>query len=267
MKSLAKHRFGHALLTCGFALLLVANTHAQRGNGGLTVATYNLTPRVPLNDNVEQARQLAQSTVTVVKTLLYAQSGESAANAAGRRMWFDPNTLQLTIVDTPENLRTVGDFIRSNATIGSDKKRSEIMFLKHQNSGDMQDLLGRVMGTQGGASATGAQGNSITKTLRVEGELTFRDLKIRVTKVNDNDINNDNDDSVEMVVRTATSSEDRTITEFHSDFLDQYEINVIEVRPSTTAGEGSARIEVRYNPQTGTGTGAVVPAVPVAPAR
>lgn len=238
---------------------------AQR-SGALSVATYNLTPRVPLNENVEQARQLAQSTVTVVKTLLYAQSGESAASAAGRRMWFDPNTLQLTIVDTPENLRTVGEFIRSSATMAAaDKSKSEIIFLKHQSSGDMQDLLSRVMGAQSGGGATAATGNSVTKTLRVEGELTFRDLKIRVTKVNDNDINNKNDDSVEMVVRTATTSEDRTITEFHSDFIDQYEINVIDVRPSSTPGEGSARIEIRYNPQNT--TGAAVPAVPVTTGR
>jgi hypothetical protein len=259
--------FGRRFVTAaGFVVLLASGAQAQRATGGLSVATYNLTPRVPLKENVEQSRQLAQSTVTVVKTLLYAQSGESAANAAGRRMWFDPNTLQLTVVDTPENLRTVGDFIKSNPTMGSARQRSEIMFLKHQNSGDMQDLLGRVMGTKSGADtgAAGATGNSVTKTLRVEGELTFRDIKIRVTKVNDNDLNNKNDDSVEMVVRTATTSEDRTITEFHSDFLDQYEINVIEVRPSSTPGEGSARIEVRYNPQTG--AGAAVP-LPVVPAR
>jgi hypothetical protein len=119
-------------------------------------------------------------------------------------------------------------------------------------------VLGQTGETAGPAGATG---NSVTKTLRVEGELTFRDLKIRITKVNENDINNKNDDSVEMVVRTATTSEDRTITEFHSDFIDEYEINVIDVHPSQTPGEGSVRIEVRYNPQ-GT-TGAVVPVVPV----
>lgn len=237
---------------------------AQRA-GSLSVATYNLTPREPMKDNVEQVRQVASSTVTVVKTLLYAQSGESAAAAQGRRMWYDPNTLQLTIVDTPENLRVVGDYIKSSNALSANKSKSEILFLKHQDAAGMQDLLTRVTGA-GTSSGTGTSGgNSVTKTLRVEGELTFRDLKIRVTKVNDNDVNDKNDDSVEMVVRTATTSEDRTIEEFHSDFIDQYEINVIEVRPSSTPGEGSARIEIRYVPQQGT----VVPVVPgaVVPAR
>jgi type II secretory pathway component GspD/PulD (secretin) len=240
-------------------LLLDKNFLRKLETQKLSVASYNLTPREPLKDNVEQVRDLSQSIVTVVKTILYAQSTESAAAAEGRRYWFDPNTLQLTVTDFPENLRVIGDYIRSLPMLGSEKQKSEIIFLKHQTSGDMVDLLNRVLGlsADAGSAAGTATGNSITKTLRVEGELTFRDLKLRVTKVNDNDINNDNDDSVEMVVRTATSSEDRTITEFHSDFLDEYEINVIEVRPSTTAGEGSARIEVRYNPQGTTGVGGV----------
>ncbi|MGI8906654.1 MAG: hypothetical protein ACR2IE_09215 [Candidatus Sumerlaeaceae bacterium] len=247
------------VLVCVFACLCTFASAQSGRAGALSVATYNLTPRVPMKENVEQARQLAQSTVTVVKSLLYAQSGESAAASVGRRMWYDPNTLQLTIVDTPENLRTVGDFIKSNATMAANKSKSEIMFLKHQNASEMTELLNRVTGA-GAGTAGPATGNSVTKTLRVEGELTFRDLKIRITKVNENDINNKNDDSVEMVVRTPTSSEDRTIEEFRSDFLDDYELNVIEVRPSSTPGEGSVRLEVRYTP-------ANVPGGVVPPAR
>ena len=66
--------------------------------------------------------------------------------------------------------------------------------------------------------------------------------------MNQNDLVDDNDDSVELVVRTPTISEDRTIEEFRSEFIDNYEVNVIEVRPSGAVNQGSARIEVSYNP-------------------
>src|SRR5690242_18730231 len=96
-------------------LSIPALSCAQRGTGGLTVATFNLTPPEPLGDNVEQARQVADSTLTVIRTLLYSQMGEAAAASVGRRMWFDRNTLQLTVTDTPENIRTITDYIKSVA--------------------------------------------------------------------------------------------------------------------------------------------------------
>ena len=223
----------------------------------LNVATFNLTPRAPLRDDVGQARQLADSVVEVVKTLLYSQAGEAAANAQGRRLWYDRNTLTLTITDTPENLRRVSDYLKSVSTLPADRTKSEIVFLKHQSAEEMAGLVQRVTGIE--TAAGGAQtGLSVTKTLRVEGELAFRDLRIRVTRINENDAANKNDDSVDLVVRTPTTSEDRTIEEFRSEFIDDYEINVIEVRPSGTPGQGSARIEVRYNPRT-TGAAGITP--------
>jgi hypothetical protein len=212
----------------------------------LQIATFNLTPREPITENLEQVRAMGASVVEVIKTVLYAQGGEAAANTQGRKLWYDPNTLQLTVTDYPANIRTVSDYIRSLPTMGS-KKRSEIIPLKHQTASDMQELVNRVTGAEAGG-AQQATGMSVTKTLRVEGELTFRDLRIRVTKINENDVADKNDDSVEFVIRTPTTSEDRTIEEFRSEFIDDYEINVIEVRPSGSPGEGSARFEVRYNP-------------------
>lgn len=213
----------------------------------LEVGTFNLTPHEQLGENTEQVRSMADGTVDVVKTMLYSQSGEKAAAAQGRCMWYDRNTLQLTVTDHPENIKRVSDFVRSSITMGS-KKRSEIVFLKHQSASDASSFLGRVTGSGGSGAGQPQTGNAVTRTLRVEGELTFRDLKIRITRINENDASDRNDDSVEMVIRTPTNSEDRTIEEFRSEFIDAYEINVIEVRPSGTPGEGSARIEVRYNP-------------------
>ncbi|MBX7246051.1 MAG: tetratricopeptide repeat protein [Candidatus Sumerlaeaceae bacterium] len=239
-------------------LLLDKNFIKRLENQKLQVATFNLTPRTPIDENVEQARDMAQNVVTVVKTILYSQSTESAAAAEGRRYWYDPNTLTLTVTDYPDNLQAVSDYIRALAPLGK-KQKSDIVFLKHQTASELSELINRVLGLassepsdQGGSSG----GQSVTKTLRPEGELTFRDLRIRVTKINQNDVNDKNDDDVEMVLRTPTTSEDRTIKEFRSEFIDDYEINVIEVRPSGN-NEGSARIEVRYNPQS---TGVAAPA-------
>lgn len=225
-------------------LLLDKNFIRKLETQKLDVATYNLTPREPIQENIEQVRDFAQNVVTVVKTILYSQSTESAAASEGRRYWYDPNTLQLTVTDFPENLRVVSDYIRSLPALGR-RQKSEIVFLKHQTASELSELLQRVLGlTEGPAGGAQAGGESVSRTLRVEGELTFRDMRIRITRINENDVNDENDDSVEMVIRTPTNSEDRTIEEFRSEFVDQYEINVIEVRPSGN-NEGSARIEVR----------------------
>lgn len=252
-------------------LLLDKNFIKKIENQQLQVATFNLTPREPLSDNIEQVREMAQNIVTVVKTLLYAKSSESAAAAEGRRYWYDPNTLQLTIVDYPDNLRIVSDYIRSLPTLGK-KQKSEIIFLKHQTASEMSDLISRVLGltTQEPTAGAGgrAGGNQITRTVSVSGgtpqEIVFRDLRMRASKVNENDANDRNDDSIELIINTPTTSEERTIDEYKSEFVDDYEISVLEVRPSGTTGQGTAKIQIRYNPAAtglagGAGGAATVP--------
>ncbi|MEI7900498.1 MAG: hypothetical protein WCK89_09600 [bacterium] len=246
-------------------LLLDKNFIRKLETDKLKVQTYNLTPREPIDQNIEQVRELSQNIVTVVKTILYSKSTESAASADGRRYWYDPNTLQLTITDYPENLQVVSDYIRSLPTLGK-KKQSEIIFLKHQTSGDLASLLNQVLGLTdtgagGGAAGGMAGGNSITRTIRSAtgsgggSDINFRDINVRLVSVNQNDMTDTNDDSVELVVRTATSSEDRTITKFRSDYVEDYEIYVQDIRPSGTPGQGNARIQITYNPQLGGGGG------------
>ncbi len=242
-------------------LLLDKNFIKKIENQQLQVATFNLTPREPLSDNIEQVREMAQNIVTVVKTLLYAKSSESAAAAEGRRYWYDPNTLQLTIVDYPDNLRIVSDYIRSLPTLGK-KQKSEIIFLKHQTASEMSDLISRVLGLSAQEPTGGAaqRGNQITRTVSVSGgtpqEIVFRDLRLRASKINENDANDRNDDSIELIINTPTTSEERTIDEYKSEFIDDYEIAVLEVRPSGTAGQGTAKLQIRYAPQ-GTGVAGI----------
>jgi type II secretory pathway component GspD/PulD (secretin) len=86
---------------------------------------------------------------------------------------------------------------------------------------------------------------------------------MRASKINENDANDRNDDSVELIINTPTTSEERTIDEYKSEFVDDYEISVLEVRPSGTAGQGTAKIQVRYNPVAtgvaGGGAGGTIP--------
>lgn len=245
MKSIA------IVLVAVWLVFLASQAPAQvYGSGSLGVRSYNLRPAVPLKDNLEQVRQLADSSLAVIRTLLYAQGGEAAANAAGRRMWYDRNTLQLTIVDTPANLAAVDQYLSSNAVSAPGQRTragSEIFYLKHQNASDMQGLLNRVYEPRVAvAPRSSALADRITKTLRVEGELILRHFRLRLTRVDENSPFDTSDDTVTVAVRTAGSSQDLTIQEYRSAFVEDFEIHVLNASPSVTPGEGSARLEVRY---------------------
>ncbi len=224
----------------------------------LEVATFNLTPREPLPDNPEQVRELAQNVVTVVKTILYSQSTESAAAAEGRRFWYDPNTLQLTVTDYPDNLKVVSDFVRGLPLFGK-KSKSEIIFLRHQTSSDLSSLLDRVLGLGAGdvdtrGTAADSNKNSIRKTLRRKQEMTFRDLVVRCIRIQrGGDYNDDTQDTVELAVRTNTNSQDLSLQEYRSQFIDDYEIYAGEIKPSGNSGDGSAQITITYRPGSGYG--------------
>ncbi len=231
-------------------LLLDKNFLRKLEDQTLGVQSYSLIPREPIGpENVEQARDMAQSIVTVVKTILYSQSGEEAAAAEGRRFWYDPNSLQLTITDNPGNLEIVSDYLKSLPTLSSSEQKSEIIWLKHQTAVEMKVLLEQVLGLNAGLGGGRSQsGNSITKTLRTEGELVFGDLNIRLKSVTGNDTatnNAQNDKSCTLIIRTATTSQDLTLEEFATEFVDEYEITAEDIRPSgSDDGQGSVRLRV-----------------------
>ncbi len=233
-------------------LLLDKNFLKKIETQKLGVQTFNLAPKEPIGENIEQVRELATNIVTVVKTILYAQSGETAASAEGRRYFYDPNTLQLTITDFPDNIRAVGDYINSLPQLAGSRRRSEIIYLKHQNAGEFATLLNRVLGIDSGTVNTGAtgggDGDSITRTVGANQEFTFRELRIRNVRVQEGAT--ENEDDVTLLIRgTAQGSQEQTIREFRSVFVEDYEITALDIRPSSRENEGSARIEIRYSPQ------------------
>lgn len=91
----------------------------------------------------------------------------------------------------------------------------------------------------------------ITSALHVGGVLKFRDLVLRVVRVNENNVNDEMDDSVELVANTPTKTMAVTIEEFRSEFIDDYAISVSEIKPSSKPEEALAVITIGYPPSPG----------------
>ena len=215
----------------------------------LEVYTVNLTPRDVLTANPEQVEAFGRDVKEVVETMLYHKDGLEAAMLQGRRMWYDPAALQMTITDYEPNIRKVAEFIQALPQL-EPKMRSKIIFLEYQLAGDLASQLEEVLGIGAGPTGGAATGNEASFSMRVEDEKTFRDLSIRLVRVDENDYVDDNDDSCEMVVRTGSAaSSDLSITEYRSEQFEEYEILVEEVDPSPTPGEGRVRLRVTYRPE------------------
>lgn len=239
------------------------------GERGLDVATFSLIPRRVLQQNEEVARDLATSIVETVTTLLYSQIGVDAARRQGRRLWFDEFTLQLTITDTPDNIDRVTRYI-SSIPVLEPRRITRIVNLNHQVAstlaGKLEDFLDiEIRGGEGGGSSQQAGGNVIVRTLRADDEFTFRDIRITLVNVVENDVNNDRDETVTLLIDTLTSSEERDIEELRSEIVDDYRIRIVDARASGSGSgnSGRAEIEITYLGQgQGTGGGNVFQAIP-----
>ncbi|MCX8038696.1 MAG: hypothetical protein N3D11_16910 [Candidatus Sumerlaeia bacterium] len=214
----------------------------------IEVYTTNLTPRDVFSANREQVAEFGRNVVEVVETMLYHKTGVAAAREEGRRLWYDPATMQLTVADYPSNIQKVAAFIEALPQL-EPKPRSKIIFLEHAVAGDLASLLEQVMGISAGttAAAGAAAGTEAAFSLRVQDERTFRDLSVRLVRVDENNFQDENDDSCQLVVRTSRAqSSDLSIPEFRSEVFEDYEIYVERVYPSPQIGEGRVRLRVRY---------------------
>ena len=228
----------------------------QLKQGIVEVYTINLTPRGVLRVNAEQVEAFARDTKEVIETMLYHEKGVLDAQKEGRRMWYDPATLQLTITDTPDNIKKVAEFIEALPQL-EPKMRSKILFLEYATAGDLAGQLEQVLGiAPSGAAGGPAVGNEATFSMRVEDERVFRDLSVRLVRVDENNFADQNDDTCQLVIRTSTAqSSDLSIPEFRSEQFEEFEIYVEKVDPSLTPGEGRARVKVTYRPEYGPGGG------------
>ncbi len=225
---------------------------------GLEVSVFSLVPRRVLRQSEDVARDLAEQTVETVRVLLYSQTGEDAARREGRRLWYDEFTLQLTITDTQDNIELVQRYISSIPTL-EPRRITRIVPIDHQAAGTLAgkvaDFLGiEIRGADSGASSASSGGDVVVRTLREDDEFTFRDMRITLIEVEENDEDDDRDESVTMIIDTLMNSDERTIEELRSEIVDDYRIRIIDARASDS-GSGRAEIEVSYLGAGAGGTG------------
>lgn len=218
----------------------------------LGIINFSLIPRDVENIGSDEITVLTQRVVESIKTLLYARTGESAANQEGRRMWFDQATLQLTIVDLPSNLERIGRYIDSLPELRHEQLNKVIHLdfaIAESLATELSNILNLV--SVGGSAAGG--GEAVTRRLRRGEEFTFRGLKIRLIRVEDGDPQDRNDDEAELSINTGTQSSSLTVRELDTVFFEDYEIFAEDVQPSgsgegtgSNRGEGIVRLTIRY---------------------
>lgn len=236
----------------------------------LDIANFSLVPRDVENQNSEQISVFTNRVVESIETFLYARTGKRAAQAEGRRLWFDPATFQLTVVDTPTRLSEVGRFIESLPEIRQ-RRLQKVIFLEHAVAEEMASQLAEVLGIASAAGPGGGSGEQTILKMRRGEEATFRELRLRVIRVEEGDPNDRNDDEVEMSVITGTQQSNLNLRELDTVFFEDYELTAQDVQPSgggpqsTNRGEGTARVMIRYNPPIEGEGGPGVPAPAAAP--
>lgn len=215
----------------------------------LDLQNFSLVPKDVENTQSDQIQVFTSRVVEAIRVFLYAQEGESKAAEQGRRMWFDEYTLQLTIVDTPSNLRRVADYIEQLPELRQ-RQLQKVLFLDYAVAEDMVSSLEQILELTRGDVGVGG-GDEVTFRLRRGESREFRGAVIRMIRVEENDEEDRNDDSVELQVNAGAQQINQiTLREFDTQFVDDYEVTAEDVLPSSgQEGEGSARITVRYVPE------------------
>ncbi|NQU42187.1 hypothetical protein HQ520_02805 [bacterium] len=234
----------------------------------LDVAVFVIVPREEVQEDPTLAATFFAQVKEVVETMLYAREGKEAARLKGRRTWWDdvdPTVKQMTIIDYPDRIQIVSDYLDSLGQL-EQRLREEIVFLSYLDVEDDISDIRQLLGLEAAAatSSGGGDGLSQTFTLRTDGQVTFRDLRILLRRVNENDVNLDNDDSCTLVVNTPTTSQEITLDELGvANFVEDYRFYAEDVRPSGN-NEGTARVQITYAPAE-LAAQAVEPEVVVAP--
>lgn len=217
----------------------------------LQLQKFSLMPKQPLQMDKDLAEAFFRNVEEQIRIFLYSQTGQTLAAKDGRKMWADPATMQITLTDFPENLELVGEFISSLEQL-EQRQEFKVIYVKNKLADDMaaelQNLFGLTSPLEMGPTGPVY---IVTKNLRRDQDYKFRDLTLRVRRVNENDLADDRDDSVEVLARTGTYSETLTLQEYDSQFIGDYEVVAEEITPSGTPGEGRATIQIRYIPPPG----------------
>ena len=104
-----------------------------------TRPTVNRTPRGVSTRPNELLEAFTRDVKEIIETMLYRWEGVGAAQDRGRRMWFDPTTGRMTIMDTSDSLRWVAGFLESVPGLGL-RVCSETISLQHAKASDPAHL-------------------------------------------------------------------------------------------------------------------------------
>lgn len=226
-------------------LLLDNDFIEQLRNEELEIQNFSLVPQDVADVQSDYVKFFTTQVINMVETFLYAKDGRSYAISQGRRLWFDENSLQLTIVDTPSNLSRVSSYIDSLPQLGQES-RQDVIFLKYAVAENLSSSISRFLDLTSSDSGSGG-GNEVTFSLRRGDEREFRDARIRVMRIEDGDEDDKNDDTVEVSINTGQNVSTQNIRELDTVYTDDFEITAEDVIPSSgTPGEGSARLRIRY---------------------
>ncbi len=229
-------------------------------SGEIEIGRWNLTPIDALEKSGDTLREYFLNHVDVIETMLYSANSKSEAMKEGRRIWVDEILLTITITDTAERIEAISNYIAGLELIEVPRK-SEIVFLKHADVDQLASDLREVLGIESSTGRSGETWNTTVRVGRDEKEWSGHDFRIRLLSVEPNDEWDDNDDSAEFLIVTDASSDELQMDEFVTDFVlggtGEYEVTPTEI-DWRGGSEGSARIEVRFQPDP-----ALAPALPM----
>ncbi|MBI1784868.1 hypothetical protein HYR69_06965, partial [Candidatus Sumerlaeota bacterium] len=235
------------------ALLTDKKFMGQMKNLKLTIVNFSLVPRDVEQGNPDQLQAFTSRVVEAVETFLYASEGKKAAAAQGRRLWYDPASMQLTVVDTPDRIAQVGRYLDSLPEL-KNRKHQRVMELDYAKAEDLAAELQEVLQAQKPSSSP-AGGEETVKKLRRGDEFTFGDIRIRLMRVEPGDPNDRNDDECEININTGTQVNNISLRELDTIYFEDYEITAEDVQPAgggstsesgkSNRGEGAVRLRVR----------------------
>ena len=116
-------------------------------------------------------------------TFLYAKGGFAAAEAEGRRRWFDRNTFQLSVVDTPANIERIARFLDSLPELRQ-QRSSKVIPLEYAVAEELATNLSQLLELSAPlAGGAAAGGDGVVRRMRRGDQFTFRDLRVRSVAV------------------------------------------------------------------------------------
>ena len=164
-----------------------------------------LVPRDIESNTSDQIQTFNTKVIEAIEVFLYSQDGKSQAAEEGRKLFYDKAAMQLTVVDSPTNISRVAQihwtpcpnsarrFVRKWSSPSSPWPRIWPPVLSACSTSPPR------AGPDGKDS-----GEEIVMKLRRGEDRQFRNIRVRLIRVEKNNVDDRKDDSAELSVNTGT---------------------------------------------------------------